>query len=215
VIEYPKIETLYDRDEKTHKVIPGKLRLPEFALVSRWLVTEKVDGTNLRIWLRADGAVKYGGRTDAAQLPATIVDWLQTHLPAERFAGIFEAGAQAILFGEGYGPKIQKGGGLYRADVSFRLFDVALIPPERASWWWLARANVEDVAAKLGIATVPVLAVDAPLESALGFVSCASQVAELDGGAGCTHEGIVARTDPLLFTQKGARLMFKLKGRDL
>jgi len=47
MIPYPKIETLFKRDETFR--VTDKLRLPEFALVREWLVTEKVDGTNIRV----------------------------------------------------------------------------------------------------------------------------------------------------------------------
>lgn len=51
MIEYPKIETLFDRDEVTHKVIVGKWRLPEFEYLqnNNWSFTEKIDGTNVRV----------------------------------------------------------------------------------------------------------------------------------------------------------------------
>lgn len=212
MIEYPKIETLYDRDEKTHRVIPGKLRLPEFELVSRWLVTEKIDGTNIRVHLHPDGSVTYGGRTDAAQLHASIVTWLRERLAPARVSAAFEPGMEVLLFGEGYGPKIQKGGGLYRQDVSFRLFDVAVLMDGKP--WWLTWANVIDVAKKLGIGHAPTLASAAGLELATTLVDLASEVASLDGGTGCRHEGVVCRTDPPLFTRKGQRLMWKLKVRD-
>ena len=211
MIEYPKIETLYDRDERTHKVIPDKIRLPEFELVSRWLVTEKIDGTNIRVYLR-HGEVMYGGRTDAAQLHASLVEWLRTRLPPETVHAAFEANVEAILFGEGYGPKIQKGGGLYRADVSFRLFDVLVVGPDRN--WWLTWESVKDVARKLAIETVPVLAERASLSEAVGMVRRISEVAAADGGTGCDQEGIVCRTEPLLLTRGGQRLFWKLKARD-
>jgi ATP-dependent RNA circularization protein (DNA/RNA ligase family) len=211
VIEYPKIETLYVRDERTHKVLPGQIRLPEFSLVTQWLVTEKVDGTNIRVHLK-HGEVMYGGRTDAAQLHASLVEWLRTNLPAEKVCAAFEPHTEAILFGEGYGPKIQKGGGLYRSDVSFRLFDVAVVSPERL--WWLGFEDVCDVAAKLEIGTVPILGYPLGIDEAIGLVRGASLVAQVDGGAGCEREGIVCRTEPLLLTRRGDRVMWKLKGRD-
>lgn len=209
--EYPKIETLYRRDERSFKVIPTEIRLPEFALVSRWLVTEKIDGTNIRVHLK-HGEVVYGGRTDAAQLHASVVDWLRSQLPAEKVRAAFEPHTEAVLFGEAYGPKIQKGGGLYRGDVAFRLFDVLSVSPERDLW--LGWTSVVDIAAKLGIFHVPVLAEDATLEEAVALVRRPSFVAELDGGTGCEQEGVVCRTEPLLLTRRGDRVMWKLKGND-
>ena len=53
-MKYPKIQTLYDRDEK-FKVDPTQIRCPEFSLITRWLITEKIDGTNVRIVRTTDG----------------------------------------------------------------------------------------------------------------------------------------------------------------
>ena len=129
--EYTKIETIFERDmEGTKKLIDGKFRneTVEFLKGNRWIGTEKIDGTNVGIvW---DGhKVSYQGRTERAQIPTHLMNKL-----IEMFGGtvneeVFEqkfGEMQVILFGEGYGAKIQKGGGNYRSDVSFILFDVYL-----------------------------------------------------------------------------------------
>lgn len=210
-MEYPKIQTVFERDEQTRKVILGKLRLPEFGLISHWMVTEKIDGTNLRVHLKPDGSVAYGGRTDAAQLHASLVEWLQVNLPADRVSSAFDPNTEAWLFGEGYGPKIQKGG-LYRSAVSFRLFDVVVVGANRL--WWLTLENVIDVARKLGVVTVPVIGSCLDFASAVAMVQRPSTVAKEDGGVGCEQEGIVCRTDPPVFDRRGERLIWKLKLRD-
>lgn len=48
---YPKIPSVFVRDEKTHKFIDGQFRCPEFEYLqdNLWLWTEKVDGTNIRV----------------------------------------------------------------------------------------------------------------------------------------------------------------------
>ena len=48
MIKYPKIETLFERDKDTFKVT-DKIRLPEFEMIDNWLITEKIDGTNVRV----------------------------------------------------------------------------------------------------------------------------------------------------------------------
>jgi len=57
---------------------------------------------------------------------------------------------EVILFGEGYGGKIQNGGA-YRSDVSFILFDVLI------DNIWLRRESVEDIAQAFGIDVVPII----------------------------------------------------------
>lgn len=243
---YPKIETLYNRDEATHcipKYVPERsLRRIEFALPNRWLLTEKIDGTNVRVIFEQHAAfevhvisqeepigmnpkptVRFAGRTDAAQLPPFLLARLQALFPVEKFA-TFEDDRNphtlpksVVLFGEGYGARIQKGGGNYRPDASFRLFDVVITGMDDRPWW-LDWNNVEDIAQKLGIETVPVLSRTARLSDAIEIVEDGqlySRVAHSENDGMVTlAEGIVARTDPLLFDRRGQRLVWKLKVRD-
>ena len=209
---YQKIETLLDRDEKTFKVLPGRYRLAEFLLIKEWRVTEKIDGMNIRIHLHSDGRVEYHGRTDKAELPLFLVQFLLGQLPSEVVRAAFASDTEAILYGEGYGEKIQSGGN-YRLGVSFRLFDVVVLAVGRC--WWLSWENIEDVAKKLGVRTVPVLARTASLDEAVTFALGHSLVAAEERQRQYPREGIVARTDPPLFTRRGDRLMWKLKQRDL
>ena len=209
--EYPKIETLYDRDE-TFKVTPPRLRLAEFGIPRVWHVTEKVDGTNIRLSIAPDGTVTYGGKTDNAQIPSKLVAYLLATVPAEKVLAAFPErdGAPVVVYGEGYGAGIQKGG-IYRRDMALRIFDV------RVGGWWLEPANVADVAEKLGVRTVPSLGTIGPLptskEDMLGILRGGNtRIAE--GGSVGPAEGIVARTVPLLLTRRGERLMWKLKLRD-
>jgi hypothetical protein len=211
-MEYPKIETLWNRDERTHKVRTDTLRLAEFGNVKRWRVTEKIDGMNVRVILSPDGSVTYAGRTDNAQMPIPLIGYLTDALPAAKLIDVFGNGP-VIVFGEGYGGKIQKGGN-YRPTPALRIFDVL------AGGLWLEPDNVQDVADKFGIATVPDMgtidylpaSVDALTEILYGGLSAVSAI---EGGiATYQAEGIVARTCPLMLTRRGERIMWKLKFRD-
>lgn len=216
MLEYPKIETLYDRDKKTFKVYPTKLRWAEFDNIKRWQITEKVDGTNIRVSLKADGTINFGGRTDNAQMPGHLLNYLQATFTTDKLLTAFSLteGDEVVLFGEGYGEKIQKGGGKYRQGVSFRLFDVVV------GKWWLEPESIADIATKLGVRAVPSLGeidfLPKSIEELRAIIGHAgySTAAQEDGGVGCEAEGIIARTSPLLFTRQGARLMWKLKLRD-
>jgi hypothetical protein len=216
MIEYPKIETLYNRDPKTFKVIPGELRMTEFALVKCWVITEKIDGTNIRVNFSPDGTVTFGGRTERAQIPATLLGHLQSVFTPDVLAQVFDAGSDVTLFGEGYGERIQKDGGLYRPGVSFRLFDVLV------GNTWLDWPDVEGVAAKLNIESVPTLASVGSLlhsahemESLMGGRYSRTSFLESSSRDDIREaEGVVARTMPLLLTKNGKRLMWKLKFKD-
>ena len=143
--EYHKIESLFDRDEKTFKFIEGKFRLPEFEYLKDniWTYTEKIDGTNIRIgWNGED--IEIGGRTNNAQIPTFLLARINELFTKEKLADIFaknpEEELSVILFCEGYGAKIQKGGGNYIPDgVDLALFDIKI------GTWWLKREDVEGI----------------------------------------------------------------------
>lgn len=203
--EYGKIDTLFERDDKTFVVDPSRLRHPVYQTINQWDVTEKIDGTNIRVILSADGDVRFGGRTANAQLPADLLYYLIQQCPPEKLCPVFnlDGPTEAILFGEGYGAGIQKGGS-YRPDKSFVLFDVLV-----GGKWWLDKNAVDDVATKLGIDTVPYLGrmtlseivelVRVPFPSKIGSAMA---------------EGVVARPIEPLFDRKGARVILKLKTKD-
>lgn len=204
--EYPKIETLYERD--ANHCVTERLKRPVVATINSWVVTEKVDGTNIRVHLDAANAVTFGGRTGAAQLNADLVTHLQQTFTPAKLAMIRRdpEPVSITLFGEGYGAGIQKGGGAYRQDKGFILFDVQI-----AERWWLDDAAVTEIAAKLGIPRVPILGQMSLSEIRdlvrTGFTSIVAE-------GRCHAEGIVARTVEPLFDARGRRLIIKLKTKD-
>lgn len=113
--EYHKIETVFERSTDGNKYLQlGKFRNPtvEFLKDLPWQFTEKLDGTNTRVYW--DGhKVSYGGRTDRAQMPVPLMNYLVSVFGTQEVEELFEqtfGEREVILFGEGYGPKIQNGG---------------------------------------------------------------------------------------------------------
>lgn len=210
--KYEKIDTLYVRDTTgTKKLIEGQFRDPtvEFLAPCEWIWTEKVDGTNIRVYW--DGhIVTFGGRTDNAQIPAELITKLNEKFGGEANAQMFEqmfGEKEVILFGEGYGRKIQKGGGNYIPDgVDFILFDV-LVGEN-----YLERTNVEDIARAIGVSVVPIVGTGS-LYEAVEYVkkNPASVVAE----GRCEMEGIVARPKMEMRDRRGNRLIVKIKWCDV
>ena len=86
-----------------------------------------------------------------------------------------------ILFGEGYGAKIQNGGD-YRSDVGFILFD-AMIGEN-----YQPRETVEDVAKCFGLEIVPVILIGT-IQEAVDFVKSKPDStigkAQMEGVVGC------------------------------
>jgi hypothetical protein len=115
-------------------LLMGQFSLPEFEFLRNvpWVFTEKVDGTNIRVMIEG-GRVSFGGKTDNAQIPAPLVARLREVFDplAEKLTEIFPSGG--CLYGEGYGPKIQKGGGNYGSAQDFVLFDVLAISVDYAT----------------------------------------------------------------------------------
>ena len=207
--EYHKINSVYLRDPaNNHKTfLLGQWAQPEFGLLDRltWTGTEKIDGTNIRvIW---DGEkVRFGGKTDNAQMPAVLFGYLQQHFTADRLKSGTEG--PVTLYGEGYGGKIQSGS-YYQQEQRFILFDVwAAHDPLGV---WLGRDVVESIGAKLEIPVVPII-YSGPLSTAVDLVRAGfnSTVAQKTTVA----EGMVLRPEFELRDRLGLRIITKIKHKD-
>ena len=204
--EYHKIQTVFKRDPETKykTLLEGQWARPEFDWLAEnsWMWTEKIDGTNIRVMWDGEN-VRYGGKTDRAQIPAFLVGWLMERLSNTRLVDAYPGGP-LCLYGEGYGARIQKGGGNYIPDgVSFILFDV------RAGDVWLERPKVEDVAHVLDVDVVPVV----------GIGSLAGGISMVREGFGSLFgtaraEGLVMRPAVELLDRRGRRIITKVKHRD-
>ncbi len=207
MIEYHKIEGLYARDmEGSKKLIEGQFRSPtvEFLKDNTWVFTEKVDGTNISVcW---DGhSVTFNGRTERAQIPAHLVNFLTATFGTPEAEQIFEekfGETPVILFGEGYGPKIQNGGA-YRTDVSFIMFDVLI------SNNWQTRESVEDIAKAFGIDVVPII-FEGTIQEGVDFVKAKPK--STMGTA--SMEGLVGRPKIEMRDRCGKRVIVKIKVED-
>ncbi len=202
---YHKIQSLYKRDPENNfkTFLDGQWTEPAFGYLkdADWAWTEKVDGTNVRvIW---DGErVTFGGRTDNAQMPTVLLSHLSAAFTAELMDENFGS-YPAVLFGEGFGGKIQKGGSTYGPEQRFVLFDV----------WrgiWLDRGSVTDIALRgLDCPVVPVVG-QGTLGEAVEYVK--GKPASVWGDF--VAEGIVLRPKVELQTRRGDRVITKLKVKD-
>lgn len=212
--EYHKIQTAWLRDPATKMktLLEGQWAKPEFEYLAgnKWLATEKVDGTNIRVhW---DGStVRFSGRTDNSQIPASLVEHLnETFQGNEQLAAL---GDDVTLYGEGYGNKIQRAGADYLPDrVSFILFDVMV------NGVWLRFDDVCDIAEqKLGIERVPVFFVGTLHEiiaaAREGGYSRVGHSA-LFPNRNAPIEGFVARPVVDMCDRMGGRVITKIKCKD-
>lgn len=206
--EYNKIDTVYERDvDGTKKLIEGKFRnkAVEFLANNEWIFTEKIDGTNIRVHWDGYG-IEVGGRTDQASIPKHLLDKLTTMFLNDETEELFEqvfGNKEVILFGEGYGSKIQKVGSLYRKDVSFILFDIMVEDI------YLERENVENIATIFGLDVVPII-MRGTISEAVDFVK--SNPNSTLGTA--KMEGLVGRPAVEMKDRMGNRVIVKIKACD-
>lgn len=202
--EYNKIDTVFERDTiGTKKLIEGQFRneAVEYLANCQWRFTEKIDGTNIRIhW---DGhKIEFGGRTDKASIPSHLVNKLNEMFLNNETEELFEqkfGEKEVILFGEGYGIKIQNGGN-YRPDVGFILFDVMIGEN------YQSRETVEDVAKCFGLEIVPIV-MTGTIQEAVDFVKTKPNstigTAKMEGVVGCPMVEMKDRV--------GKRIIVKIK----
>ncbi len=204
--KYDKIQTVYKRDPDTRfrTLLDGQFSTPELEYLAEnwWDFTEKVDGTNVRVEFDGKDSVKFGGKTDNSQLPTFLFEKLTQTFTPERFDGVCDC--PIVLYGEGFGAKIQKGGGNYNPDgVDFVLFDV------KVGEWWLQRDSVVDIANKLTIQYVPIIG-QGTLYDMINMAKAGISSAWGDFQA----EGIVARPHIEFVARNGSRIITKIKTKD-
>ena len=208
---------MFERGEDFN-VIETQLRNPVYGTIKTWRATEKLDGTNIRVYLTKEGETKIRGRSDNADIKGDLIDWIQKQMPIDKLKevlwrpnkeGVVEP-VDVVLYGEGLGAGIQKGGGNYSKDKIFVLFDVLV-----DSKWWLDYDAVIEIAGKLGIKYAPDLGI-MTLEEMIEKVKAGvpSVFAKENTGVDVESEGIVARPIENLFDKRMNRVIIKIKSVD-
>lgn len=208
---YHKIQSVFKRDPETRlrTLLEGQYSLPEFEYLkdNTWVFTEKVDGTCVRLMYNGE-TLKFGGKTDKAQIQSELANKLSVFCTdkfadfTEMFPSDSEDSIGVCLYGEGYGPKIQKGG-VYRKDQSIVIFDIKI------GKWWLRRIDVERISERLGLDVVPIIG-KGTLQDAIEMTreGFKSQWGDF------IAEGIVARPEVELKSRNGSRIITKIKHKD-
>ena len=202
--KYPKIQSIFKRDENTHYFIDDAFSLPEFEYLKSnfWIWTEKIDGMNMQVDWNGE-IVKFGGKTDNAQIPSSLFNKLQEMFTIEKF-NRFYSDTPMCLYGEGYGVKI-RGGGKYIPDgVDFILIDVLI------DGWWLKRESIEDIANKLKIDVVPIVG-RGTLMDAIAIIKSYRLKSKWGD---FLVEGLVLKPEVELKTRAGERVISKIKHKD-
>ena len=231
---YPHIDTCFKREMDKQSPYYNCIR-PDEPLVDpvfdwarkagiKFECTEKVDGTNMSIYLvpcktndnnvvvdTVTYSMEVHGKTTKAQLNDKLLKNIYEKWPVEKLVEVFTRDGVGptdtiILYGEGYGAGIQKGGNYIANDVDFRLFDIQI------GKFWLEREALEDIASRLGMDIVPVIGyftIDEAIEYVKkGFKSTIAQNKDYDA------EGLVLKMPLGLLKRNGGRIMTKIKTCD-
>jgi hypothetical protein len=211
---YGKTPNIFKRNPDTHKLLPGVYSRPEFDDLKRayWEMSEKIDGMNIRIlWTPNafeetpdEGLIEIRGRSDGEKIPQDLVDNMWEFLWPENFKKVFGS-TPACIYGEGFGPGIQKNGGLYSPKKTFRAFDIIL-----GENFLSTRDKFHEMIDALEIPKAPVV-----LTSSL-----TAGVARVQNGLKSTFgdfyaEGLVARPYVELKNTFGERVICKIKHKEL
>lgn len=197
----PKTRTLLKRGDN-FKVI-NELTDERFAQLNGWLVTNKMDGTS--VILSIGDNPSFHGRTANTKFSAGQSAFMEYQLRESAYCirsqhPMYD-GKQIDIYAELVGPGIN--GNKHNLDeFELHVFDV------RIDGFWLDWGNMLSVVAdaeldpvrRLGLAKLDIDDIIAIID---------------DRSTGLEYfEGIVARSDPYLYDNRGNRLMFKLKVSD-
>lgn len=212
---YGKIDTAYQRSAEDFKITRTvTLGIPSTFKDTRWIWTEKVDGTNVRVTVTQD-EVRFQGRTDNANFSARNIAALgamfEPKIPAIRKA--FPSGV--TFYGELFGPKIQKGGGNYGEEQSFVGFDLYR-HPMRADG-----REIPGIFYSFDAMAAVMLTLEIPTVPVISYGSIADARDYLERGSlrsawgDFQPEGLVLRLPIEITDSSGRRGMTKLKFKDL
>lgn len=190
---------------KTGRLLYGEWSQPEFELLQNieWEFTEKVDGTNIRIyWDGKECHIR--DRAGNGKIQDNLLHYLESTFTPEFLSNHFK-NKEVMLFGEGYGHTVQEMGELYRPDktVGFCLFDI------KVGDWIFKRKDVDKRAKNMGLQSVPIVGRgtihDAVSMCMEGFNSAWGDF---------TAEGLVIRPVVELKSRSGDRIIAKIKHID-
>lgn len=219
---YPKIRTLYKRDDRFK--VNGLYTDAVFENIKYWLLTEKVDGTNMSISCAdtptGDTVATVRGRTERAQLEqfgqaiesvqlgsnTLSADEDSLHGRMRKLLLQRELG-ELEIFGEAFGPGVQSGG-WYGPEQRFVVYDMRV-----NGNLWLPWDAVCGNAAMLGLETVPVVSNWATVVEATARVHAGFMSSLTTDSRPC--EGVVARpATGELRDNRNKRVCWKLKHTD-
>ena len=211
--KYNKFSSPFIKGDKFLNTDKLSQRLPK----GEWIVTEKIDGTNIRIILtKPDEKNKREVHIASRKLILNPSDKnsnqytdclkeVNLHKIEEYFKDV---DSTIIIYGEGYGAGVHKGG-IYSSKKNFRVFDI------RIGEAYQDFDYVKKVCVDNQLNLVPI--VDTVEE--ITFDACvlklkANSETLIKEGTGGKLEGLVYKFEPPLLNKYKERLIFKIKFKD-
>lgn len=216
---YESIDSVFERDPKTHTLILGKVRNMVHSTIRGWAVTEKIDGMNIRLIITFDGVnlptAEVRGRSDTAVLPPkgaeTVLKSFDAGLWFEKVfkPSLLGSGPKVVtLYGELFGEGIQKNP-LRLSGLRFRVFDILV-----GDKFWFGDDEIRSYAAELNFQAVPFLGLVQGLPRNQTELDAITQQKSRVATEPLLPEGIVARPLIPLFDRYGNRIIWKLAYRE-
>lgn len=199
----PKTKTLFKRGDDFK--VTGVLTDERYSQLKGWLVTNKDDGCSTILSITPDD-YSYHGRTANTRFSDAQASFMhdQASVVSKRLRQhpVYE-GKDVAIYAELIGPGIN--GNKHELDeFELHVFDV------RINGFWLDWFNMVGVCDDSCLEPVRNIGGSAMLT----LDEIVSVVKNKAGRGGEYFEGVVARSDPYLYDNKGNRLMFKLKATD-
>lgn len=132
--------------------------------IKKWCIVEKMDETNIgeRRFARVpnpttrvvyeNGSITDVDITNNAQIPARLLQYLQTTFTESPLGTDFGDGNKVVFLKDGYGVKIREGGRLYQNDNVFVTFTAWV-----DGWWRFPSRSQEDLTTEIGNKCVSLL----------------------------------------------------------
>ncbi len=210
--KYGKFSSPFKKDEKFLNTTEMAQQLPN----GEWIITEKIDGTNIRIILTKPEEGKREIHIASRKLilnkddkgSKSYLDCIKEvnlHKIEEYFKDV---DSTVIIYGEGYGAGVQKGG-IYSSIKNFRVFDIR-IGEAYQDFKYVKKVCIDN---QLNI--VPII----DTIKTITYEECINRLKSnnetlIKEGTGGKLEGIVYKFEPVLLNKYKERLIFKAKFKD-
>ncbi len=228
--KYAKMDSVfkrYNKEDQKAGLIPEGLHVgsfidgeysdPDFKALENieWEWTEKVDGANIRLIINVmDGDIQIRGRDENSSVSAELLRWFELweeQCGNDAYNMFADADTdeidEIVLYGEGVGPKTQKGKhGFDAAEIV--LFDI------KVGKWWLKKQHVEAIASEIGLESVKVIRRATLVEMIEHFRNIDTEPATEFGNKKPIMEGLVGTPTTGVLSRSGERIITKLKHKD-